>query len=138
MTETTSLRRATGGGPAAWYLTQEYWNELSPWFAKNDHRAARRHRCDHNDTRIQSEGPSSGECQILDLSQTGARLAVMNAESFPDTFVLILSKNRTGRPARVIWRRGSEIGAEFFIADSAVASGLTHIRAHLPLESTIR
>ena len=126
MTESTSV--LTTGVRAAWQLTQE----MSPWFVKNNRRAARRHRCDDIDTSIRPEGPLSGECQILDLSRTGVRLTVMNTESFPDTFVLILSTNRTGRPARVIWRRGSELGAEFFAAASSSASRLTHVRANLP------
>jgi hypothetical protein len=38
---------------------------------------------------------------------------------------LILSKNSTGRPARVKWRRGTEVGAEFFTANSSSASHLS-------------
>jgi hypothetical protein len=38
---------------------------------------------------------------------------------------LILSKNSTGQPARVKWRRGTEVGAEFFKANSSSASRLT-------------
>jgi hypothetical protein len=38
---------------------------------------------------------------------------------------LILSKNSSGRPARVKWRRGTEVGAEFFRANSSSASRLT-------------
>ena len=64
-------------------------------------------------------------CQVLDLSRTGVRLTVTNAHSLPNTFTLILSKNSSGRPARVKWRRGTEVGAEFFTANSSSASRLT-------------
>jgi len=52
-------------------------------------------------------------CTILDLSETGVQIAVDGAESVPNNFVLLMSQDaRTGRRARVKWRRGSKIGAE--------------------------
>ncbi|HXY03548.1 MAG TPA: PilZ domain-containing protein [Terriglobales bacterium] len=95
-----------------------------PWFAKENRRAAARHRYDGNDTWVGLDGSLFRQCQILDLSRTGVRLAVTNAESLPNTFTLILSKNGSGRPARVKWRRGNEVGAEFFAANSSSASRL--------------
>jgi hypothetical protein len=65
------------------------------------------------------------QCQVLDLSRTGVRLTVTNAHSLSNTFTLILSKNCGERPARVKWRRGTEVGAEFFTANSSSASPLT-------------
>jgi PilZ domain-containing protein len=53
------------------------------------------------------------QCQVLDLSRTGVRLTVTNAHSLSNTFTLILSRNSSGLPARVKWRRGTEVGAEF-------------------------
>jgi hypothetical protein len=47
------------------------------------------------------------------------------ADSLPDTFTLILSKNSNGRLARVKWRRGTEVGAEFFTPNPSSASHLT-------------
>jgi PilZ domain len=96
-----------------------------PWFVKENRRAAPRHRYDGNNTWIQLEGSLIRQCQILDLSRTGVRLAVTNAHSLSNTFTLILSKNSSGRPARVKWRRGNEVGAEFFTAKSSSASRLT-------------
>ena len=87
-----------------------------PWFVKENRRAAPRHRGDNNNAWIRLEGSLVRRCQVVDLSRTGVRLTVMNADSLPNTFTLILSKNTTGRPARVKWRRGNEVGAEFFEA----------------------
>jgi hypothetical protein len=65
-------------------------------------------------------------CQVLDLSRTGVRLTVTNAHSLPNTFTLMLSKSSGGyRPARVRWRHGNEVGAEFFTADSTSVSQST-------------
>ncbi len=96
-----------------------------PWFVKENRRAAPRHRYDCNNSWIRLEGSLTRPCQVLDLSRTGVRLTVTNAHSLPNTFTLILSKNSSGRPARVKWRRGTEVGAEFFRANSSSASRLT-------------
>lgn len=97
-----------------------------PWFVKENRRAAVRHRYDGNSTWIQLEGSLTRQCQILDLSRTGVRLKVTNAHSLPNIFTLVLSKNSGGcRPARVKWRRGNEVGAEFFKADSPSVSRST-------------
>lgn len=65
------------------------------------------------------------QCQVLDLSRTGVRLRVANPHNLPYTFNLLLSKNSTGRPARVKWRRDNELGAEFFKADPSSTSQST-------------
>jgi len=57
-------------------------------------------------------------CRLLDLSQTGARLAVANAHQIPDTFTFLPSKHSKGRSARVKWRRGAQIGIEFVSGSS--------------------
>jgi hypothetical protein len=100
------------------------------WFAKENRRAAPRHGYDGNNTWIRLEGSLTRPCQVLDLSRTGVRLRVTNAHSLPNTFTLMLSKNGGGcRPARVKWRRGNEVGAEFFRADPTSVSQST---AHTP------
>jgi hypothetical protein len=97
-----------------------------PWFVKQNRRAASRHRYDGCDTWIQAEGSLTRPCQVLDLSRTGIRLAVSNADSLPNTFTVMLSKSSGGyRPARVRWRHGNEVGAEFFTADSTSVSQST-------------
>jgi hypothetical protein len=92
-----------------------------PWFVTENRRAAPRHRYDGNDTWVRLGGSLVRQCQIVDLSRTGVRLAVTNAETLPNTFALILSKNSSGRPARMKWRCGNEVGAEFFTANSSLA-----------------
>jgi hypothetical protein len=53
-------------------------------------------------------------CMMSDVSDTGARLDVVDETPLPDEFILQLS--RTGKPFRrchVVWRRRSEIGVRF-------------------------
>jgi hypothetical protein len=50
-------------------------------------------------------------CHVIDISDTGVRLSVEG--DIPATFALLFSRNSKGRKARVKWRRGNLVGAEF-------------------------
>jgi hypothetical protein len=52
-------------------------------------------------------------CKIVDLSTTGVQINVNSAEMVPTTFSFLETRTGHGRRARVIRRRGSQIGAEF-------------------------
>lgn len=54
-------------------------------------------------------------CRLIDYSETGAKIALQPSEKLSSTFYLLLSRNASpGRRARIKWRKGDEIGAEFF------------------------
>jgi hypothetical protein len=53
-------------------------------------------------------------CKIVDLSDTGVQITISTAQTVAGTFMFLLSRSGgSGRPARVKWRRGTHIGAEF-------------------------
>jgi len=53
-------------------------------------------------------------CTLLDVSQSGARVMLDQAEELPDRFVLLLSANGGARRrCRVIWRDGTTLGVTF-------------------------
>jgi hypothetical protein len=53
-------------------------------------------------------------CLLSDMSDTGARLDVEQADRVPETFVLLLSANGAARRAcRVVWRKPHQIGVRF-------------------------
>lgn len=52
-------------------------------------------------------------CKVTDVSDTGVQITVLDAQPLPNEFTLLMSRNATGRRARVKWRRGAKIGAEF-------------------------
>ncbi|MEA2872299.1 MAG: hypothetical protein QOH67_2275 [Hyphomicrobiales bacterium] len=53
-------------------------------------------------------------CQIVDLSDTGVQIRFSTAQAVSSTFTFLMSRNSgSGRDARVKWRRGTQIGAEF-------------------------
>ncbi len=63
---------------------------------------------------IRPEGSFAAQkCQVIDISQSGARLEVADAYKIPTRFSLLFAKDSMGRHARVKWRRGTQIGAEF-------------------------
>jgi hypothetical protein len=52
-------------------------------------------------------------CKVTDLSDSGVQITIAEAETVRSEFTLLMSRAGTGRRARVKWRRGSRIGAEF-------------------------
>jgi hypothetical protein len=64
--------------------------------------------------RIQAEhGSFSRECTITDISESGARLFVTDAD-LPDQFSLVISGEKQVREeCRVVWRLGGEMGVTF-------------------------
>lgn len=53
-------------------------------------------------------------CQIVDLSDTGVQIRLDTTQPVSSTFTFLMSRNSgSGRNARVKWRRGTQIGAEF-------------------------
>jgi len=62
------------------------------------------------------EGFGLRPCKVVDSSDTGIRIAIDAAVKSSDisTFTLLKSRDaRSGLRARIKWRRGSQIGAEF-------------------------
>lgn len=52
-------------------------------------------------------------CQVRDISQTGARITVSPITNLPDQLHLIIVRAELAYQARVIWRRGEEVGLAF-------------------------
>jgi PilZ domain len=61
---------------------------------------------------IEATDGTKVSCWLADLSQTGARLALRQAGTVPDEFMLGLS-DQMKRWCRVVWRSGEEIGVHF-------------------------
>jgi hypothetical protein len=62
------------------------------------------------------DGSASAACEILDISQGGARLRpLMSApKALPDNFTLLVSScGRVRRRCEVIWRSSTELGVQF-------------------------
>lgn len=53
-------------------------------------------------------------CALSDISETGARIDVEDADAIPDSLVLLLSGNGAARrKCQVVWRKPRQIGVRF-------------------------
>jgi hypothetical protein len=81
---------------------------------KKEHRKANRKNVAANAWLRLDEGFAVRPCSVIDLSDTGVQVSSAAAPAVRGTFTLMMSRNAgSGRRARVIWRRGSQIGAVF-------------------------
>ena len=79
----------------------------------NRRKAARR-AIGYNAKIVASDGSWGRDCRVLDVSQTGAKLAVAQASDLPKDFVLALSMDgKATRQCHVMWATDSEIGVVF-------------------------
>ena len=71
-------------------------------------------------------------CALSDISETGARIDVDDADSVPDNFELWLASNGSARRiCQVVWRKPTQIGVRFErrLADADRASLVPHMAA---------
>ncbi len=63
-----------------------------------------------------AEGWPIGACQLIDVSQSGAKLAISVTDELPPDLIVALSRDgRVRRPCRLIWRKDNRIGVQFCI-----------------------
>jgi two-component system cell cycle response regulator len=53
------------------------------------------------------------DCCVRDLSETGARIRCQDQAAIPSEFRLLLPMDGIMRDARVVWRRGDDLGVQF-------------------------
>jgi hypothetical protein len=59
-------------------------------------------------------GQANQECEVMDISKNGAKIAVPSSSHLPQRFELVFRQDSTKRRAcKVIWRRGQMIGVQF-------------------------
>jgi hypothetical protein len=63
-------------------------------------------------------------CVVRNLSATGACLLVVSHDGVPDSFDLVLNRDKSRYPCRVLWRTANQVGVEFQVTASP-ASGVS-------------
>lgn len=53
------------------------------------------------------------DCQVRDVSETGAQIKVANAASIPHRFKLLMVAEHTIRPVQVAWKHDNTMGVAF-------------------------
>lgn len=64
------------------------------------------------------------ECTVLDVSDEGARIAIQAPHQLPVVFYMVLSRNGTRRPCRLIWRSKDEAGLFYLGPLNRVSPGI--------------
>jgi len=79
----------------------------------NERRSMARHRVLKGGSISFGHGASI-DCQVRNISKTGALLEVETSIGVPDQFTLVIPKDTVSLSSRVKWRRGQRIGVEFY------------------------
>ena len=75
------------------------------------------------------DDPPPRNCMICDVSQQGARIAVVRQNDIPDEFRLMLGGGGAHRHCRVVWRTEQQVGVAFLTeTQNAVAAKDIHER----------
>jgi hypothetical protein len=66
---------------------------------------------------IVQAGHDDRECQVMDISQSGAKIITARPSDVPDRFELMFTQGDAKRRlCDVVWRRGKTIGVQFVSA----------------------
>lgn len=79
----------------------------------SEHRRAQRTRTFLGARAVFNSGLSSVECQVRDLSETGAKLIVDEPSYLPEEFQLEVPRRGLSCKAKVRWRSSDAVGIQF-------------------------
>ena len=81
-----------------------------------ERRRAARHSMTWKGLIVDPAGAIVGECMMVNVSATGAKLLLRTPTEVPDSFVLILAKNgEVRRQCEVTWRSKHSVGGRFVV-----------------------
>lgn len=92
------------------------WSSSKRRFQKQfiEQRKSKRREIGFKALLLSHQGAILAACQVIDLSEGGARLLLKTAFNVPETFTLVLSRHaRTRRECRIKWKNDLEFGVEF-------------------------
>ncbi len=58
---------------------------------------------------------TTADCLVRNWSPTGAKIKLEDNWALPETFEVVFLSRGASRQARVVWRRGTEIGVAFAV-----------------------
>ena len=84
-----------------------------------DKRGAPRKNIRWGGTILDADGTIVSQCTMVNVSASGAKLAVKKPSALPNTFNLLLSKKgEVRRQCEVVWRADKTIGVRFVLSPS--------------------
>ena len=72
-------------------------------------------------------GRNTVNCQIRDLNENGARIAISPLQNLPQDLYLIITREHKAYRARLIWRKGDEAGLAFLGSEDLHAISDPHL-----------
>lgn len=91
---------------------------------RHNKRKERRRQIKHAGRIISVDGALSIRCIVLDISGSGARIAVENPADVPEEFILSLVDNaRVSRLCQRVWRADHHLGIRFTAPESPPRNG---------------
>jgi hypothetical protein len=92
-----------------------------------DRRAATRRRIRWKALMLDPTGLPLGECTIVDVSSTGARLALRERTSLPEAFLLVMSRNGgVRRQCELTWYADKSAGVRFLRPQAIEEEAASH------------
>ena len=90
---------------------------LAPKDSSAEDRIERRQRTMLGGELIFDDGRGNLDCQIRNISKSGARLDLFSTADIPDRFVLEINNGGGRRPVTVAWRSATSMGVAFDIGE---------------------
>jgi hypothetical protein len=81
-----------------------------PMLFKRQKRAERRMKSDFP-AQVMLGGFAKRDCKVVDISESGARIAISSAIELPRLFSIAFES--TTRPCELAWRKGRMVGVKF-------------------------
>jgi hypothetical protein len=80
----------------------------------NEKRASARRMVNWRALLVRADGKPSRECKLLDISETGARIALQDTSNLPELFTIEFTASGTPkRICRLVWTSETDIGVAF-------------------------
>ena len=97
------------------FASRIYLDETRPWFILGAFEAkggAKRHRV-LKQGRLAFDGGGAVDCMVRNMSNTGARVEVVNPVGLPGAFTLVIPSDKFTRRCHAVWSHDKRIGVAF-------------------------
>jgi hypothetical protein len=95
-------------GDPAWFRV--VFEGIEAMFFKSQKRTERRLKRDFP-ARVILDGFAKRDCKVVDISESGARIAISGAIELPRQFSIAFASST--RPCQLVWRNGTMAGVKF-------------------------
>ncbi|QUD87420.1 PilZ domain-containing protein [Phenylobacterium montanum] len=88
-------------------------DELAAVRARSERRLQERRAANWSGRIADEQRAVSYDCEVTNISETGARISISGAGELPNRMVLEVAQLGPSRPARLVWQFGRDAGLTF-------------------------